>query len=194
MSEQDGTQVTTHQRPLNDDKVTWKAYWKALGQPWRTEPEIDTARQKYLAERRNITPDIKKGSYPFKNIKLSRADIEWLLATHQGGQGPVLWDEEKDKPENERRTGLDLRGADLSLENLSDLPLARVVCWITLKEWETIKNDPSSITPVLMKQVNLFNAQLEGADLRAAHLEGAYLHDAHLEGAYLSKGCASRGG
>ena len=26
---------------MNDDKVTSKAYWKALGQPWRTEPEID---------------------------------------------------------------------------------------------------------------------------------------------------------
>ena len=105
MSEQDGTQVptkprrsrpastqkTTLQRPANDDKKGWKVYWKAQGQPWRTEPEIDVERQKYLDERRSIMPDIKQGVYPFKNIKLSRADVEWLLATHEKGRGPIDW-------------------------------------------------------------------------------------------------------
>ena len=63
---------------MNDDKVTWKAYWKALGQPWRTEPEIDTERKKYLAERRNITPDIKKGIYP---CFYSEPGVDLLLVT-----------------------------------------------------------------------------------------------------------------
>ena len=78
-------------RPTNDDKDAWIAYWKAQGQPWRTEPEINLERQYYLAERRSITPDIEQGIYPFKNIdsKLSRADVEWLLATHENGLEPV---------------------------------------------------------------------------------------------------------
>ena len=63
---------------MNDDKVTWKAYWKALGQHLRTEPEIDTERKKYLAERRNITPDIKKGIYP---CFYSEPGVDLLLVT-----------------------------------------------------------------------------------------------------------------
>jgi hypothetical protein len=80
MSEQDGTQTApkrrrnrptikqqdsstpTPQRPINDDKELWKAYWKAQGQPWRTEPEIDMERQKYLTERRVGLPYLVDGS------------------------------------------------------------------------------------------------------------------------------------
>lgn len=54
-----------------------------LLQPWRTEPEIDAERQTYLAERRSIMPDIKQGIYQLKYIKLNRADVEWLLGTHE---------------------------------------------------------------------------------------------------------------
>ena len=61
MSEQDSVQTTSLQRPINDNKETWKAYWIDQGQPWRTEPEIDEERQKYLNERRSIEPDIKLG-------------------------------------------------------------------------------------------------------------------------------------
>jgi hypothetical protein len=32
----------------NDNTQAWKAYWKAQGQPWCTESEIDVERQKYL--------------------------------------------------------------------------------------------------------------------------------------------------
>src|SRR2546428_1738646 len=112
MSEQDNGKVTTvatPQRPTTNEPKAWKTYWEAQGQPWRTEPEIDIERQKYLAERRSITPNIEKGIYPFKDIKLSRADVEWLLATHDGGCGPVVWDDKRDRG----REGLDLRGADL---------------------------------------------------------------------------------
>ncbi len=97
MSEQDSTQVNTLQRPANDDKEAWKAYWKTRGQEWRIEPEIDPERQKYLAERCTIEPDIIQGIYPFKDIKLSRADVEWLLATHEDGRGPVDWSDERQR-------------------------------------------------------------------------------------------------
>src|SRR5258706_12408088 len=90
MSDQDNGQISTLQRPTTDDKEVWKTYWKAKGWSWRTEPEIDTERQVFLAERRAIVPDVKKGIYPFKDIKLSRADVEWLLATHNGGRGPLF--------------------------------------------------------------------------------------------------------
>ena len=58
MSELDGMQIAAPQRPTNDDKEAWKAYWKTQGQPWRTEPEIDVDRQKYLAERQDLSNQI----------------------------------------------------------------------------------------------------------------------------------------
>jgi hypothetical protein len=123
MSEQDGTQKTALQRPITNDEEAWKGYWKLQGQPWRTQPEIETERQKYLAEHRNIIPDIERGIYPFKGIKLNRADVEWLLATHENGGGPV----DRSKESEWARAGLDLRGADLRGTDLTNLPLARMV-------------------------------------------------------------------
>ena len=61
MSEQDKT-ATTIQYPTTNDPEAWKAYWNTKGQPWRTVPEIDAGRQKYLDEQRSITPDIKQVS------------------------------------------------------------------------------------------------------------------------------------
>lgn len=101
----------------------WRAYWQAKGFPWRAEPEIDEKRQRELSQRRAIVPDIKQGSYPFKGMKLSRADVEWLLATHENGRGLVDWN---DKSQRQRK-GLDLRGADLRNLDLYKLPLARVI-------------------------------------------------------------------
>jgi hypothetical protein len=71
MSDQDSARTPTILRPLNDDKEAWSAYWIHQGQSWRTEPEIDSERQKYLDERRQITPEMKVGIYPFKDIKLT---------------------------------------------------------------------------------------------------------------------------
>ena len=111
VSEQDSRQASTQQRPTTSDPEAWKAYWKAQDQPWRTEPEIDTKRQKELTQRHAVIPDIEKGIYPFRGMKLSRADIEWLLATHEskGITGPVDWSDESQR----YREGLDVRGADL---------------------------------------------------------------------------------
>jgi len=68
MSDQDNGQITTLQCLASDDPKAWKVYWEEKGWPWRTEPEIDEARQKYLFERRAIVPDIEKGIYPFKDM------------------------------------------------------------------------------------------------------------------------------
>jgi hypothetical protein len=64
--------------------------------PWRTEPEIDTEREKYLAERRRIHPDKIRGIYPFRDesgsIRLARADVEgfWRPRPTGGGSSVVV--------------------------------------------------------------------------------------------------------
>ncbi len=138
---------------------------------WRTEPEIDTARQQFLAERLAIIPDIQRGIYPFKDVQLTRADIEWLLLTHEGGRGPVDW---SDVPQR-GRLGLDLRGADLRRVNLRHVPLARMRSGLTRDEW--------NLTTLVQRR--MAGVHLQGADLSEAHLEGAILQGAHLEGATL---------
>ena len=171
--QQNNEQVLVAQRPASDDAKAWKAYWKAQGQPWRTEPEIGEDRQRYLAERRAIRPDIEQGIYPFKDVKpkLTRADIEWLLATHKNGQGPVEWSDESQR----NREGLDLRGAFLNEQNLSGLPLACMLGGIGARRQITPTGEP------------IFNTS-EQRDMAAVHMEGANLEDAHLEGANLSRG------
>lgn len=138
------TTMNTLPRPANDDKKVWQAYWKAQGQDWRSEPEIGEERQLYLAEHRKIKPDFKQGIYPFKGIKLNRADVEWLLATHENGRGPVNW---FDNSQRERK-GLDLRGADLRGEYLRMLPLA--MCELTEAHFAEL----SYKTPFLIGQHN----------------------------------------
>lgn len=179
------------QRPADDDRAAWSVYWQARGMPWRTEPEIDEPRQHELAERRAIPPDIERGIYPFRDergsIRLYRADIEWLLATHEsdGMRGPVDWSDESQRG----RRGLDLRGADLHGEMLRYLPLAR-----TFGGW--LLDEAPEPTP---EQLEAAAVHLEGADLRggferSAHLEGARFTGAHLEGASLYRAKLERAG
>src|SRR5713226_6676115 len=109
MSQQDGTQERTLFDPSTDNR-----------EAWRTEPEIDVERQLYLAELLARPVDVRQGIYPFKNIKLERSDVEWLLATHENGLGPVDYSDETQR----NRVGIDVRGADLRHANLQNLPLA----------------------------------------------------------------------
>lgn len=156
-----------------------------------TEPEIGLERQTYLTERLGIKPDIKQGIYPFKGISLGRADVEWLLAMHENGRGPVVWDEEKDKPELERRTGLDLRGAELRQVNLPRLPLTQMRSGLTDDEWLRATKEQRNMAAVQLQKAvlsfaqlqraNLNKAQMQGADFSEALLQGASLREAHLE-------------
>src|SRR6266487_2724816 len=132
MSEQDGRQAPALQHPTTSDPEAWKAYWTSQGQPWRTEPEIGTKRQEELAQRRAVIPNIEQGIYPFKDMKLSRADVEWLLATHENGRGPVDWSVESQRG----REGLDLRGAYLQYADLRGLPLAKMLGGLHRDEWQ----------------------------------------------------------
>jgi uncharacterized protein YjbI with pentapeptide repeats len=169
---------TTLQRPITDDRDAWHTYWKAQGQSWRTEPEIGEERQAQLAECCAVVPNIQKGIYPFKDIKLSRVDIEWLLATHEDGRGPIEWNYE-----NQRKgEGLDLRGADLSSLDMRSLPLTCMRSGLNRSEAIVATLDERHMAAVNLEGANLSLAHLEGAYLSYAHLEGANLYRAHLEG------------
>jgi uncharacterized protein YjbI with pentapeptide repeats len=176
------------QHPTNDDQAAWKEYWQALDLPWRTEPEIDQERQAYLAERRAVKPDTERGIYPFRDengsIKLTRADVEWLLATHKSGGilGPVNWDDGRER----HREGLDLRGSDVRAVDLSRLPLARLRAGLgSGGEWHNATVEQREASGAQMQGVSLEYAHLEGAHLSSVHLEKARVGSAHLEGSRL---------
>src|SRR5438105_8157330 len=158
--------VIPAQQPSVDDLKAWPAYWKEQGQPWRTEPKIDTERRRELSKCCAIAPDIEKGIYPFKSMKLSRADVEWLLSSHEF-----------------EREGLDVRGADLSHENLQGLPLTRLRGGFTFMEWSFGTEQERSHAAVHMEKANLTGAHLEGAIFGGAQLQGTDFHDTQLPGA-----------
>ncbi len=150
-------------------------------QPWRSELEIEMARQEELARHLAITPDIKQGVYPFRGMKLSRADVEWLVATHENAQSSqASSDEQQQHPQ-----GLDLRGADLRYADLHALPLARLRGSLTREEWEDATEEQRAAAAVLLTGANLSEAHLEEADLSEAHLEKADLSEVHMQGATL---------
>lgn len=197
--------VALPQQPLPTDREAWRIYWQAQGQPWRTEPEIDRERQEYLTRQRKVSPDIEQGIYPFKDVKLNRADVEWLLATHEsdGFRGPVNWDDEKQR----ERKGIDLRGASLAGLDLRALPLTRMQGGLTHQERVTTRHEESrkavihlesanlagahlegaSLARARLDNANLYNAYFQRAELVATHFEGAYIGRAHLEGASLRR-------
>lgn len=141
--------------------------------PWRTEAEIGIERQMYLAERLAIATDSKEGIYPFGGVKLNRADVEWLLAIHENGRGPI----DESNKDQRTRLGLDLRGANLRQVNLCNLPLTHMCGG---RNW-LVHN------PLIEEQCDAARVHLEGADLGGAYLEESFLGGAHLEEAFLGE-------
>lgn len=181
MSKQDDTQTTPLHHPSTGDHEMWQAHWEAQGQIWRTEPEIDAQRQKYLTERQKIIPDIAQGIYPFKDIKLNRADVEWLLATFDDGRGPIAASEEIIR----HTRGLDLRGANLCGVDLNRLPLVQIRGGLSSDAWYYATHEQREAAAIHLERANLSGADLTRASLRSAHLEGANLLYACLEGVVL---------
>lgn len=183
MSEQDETQAISRHHPARDDQEAWKASWKEQGQPWRTEPEVDPERQQQLLVSQATHPDIEKGIYPFKGIRLSRADIEWLVAMQQETTG-----QHHGHPAGrQKHLGLDLRGADLSQINLSGLPLPHLRAGLSLQEGRHATVEQSQAAAANLRKADLSSAHLQQADLSWVLLDQAILLEAHLEGADLGK-------
>lgn len=179
-----GNTLLTHpSRPKGNDHGEWMVYWKAQKQSWRTEPEISDERQKELARCRSVAVDVEKGIYPFKGQTLDRADVEWLLARHDNGRGPVDWSDENQR----KREGLDLRGTNLCGLNLSNLPLARLRAGLSEEEWQKAEKYPLRYEAAAhMEKTVLIGTHLEGSFLNRSFLERAILNDAHLEQADLT--------
>lgn len=111
-----------------------------------------------------------------KDINLNRADIEWLLATHEDGRGPVDWSDESQR----KRKGLDLRGAYLSKVDLSNLPLACMRGALSIFTSNENELERLEVAAVHLEGAKLFDTHLEGAILEMAHLEGVNLGHTHL--------------
>ena len=177
------------QQPEEADREGWRAHWRTLGQPWRTEPEIAEARRRYLAERRGTAADMERGAFPFKDVapRLTRADLEWLLAAHAA---------DGDLKDGGEPAGPDLRGADLSGLDLRSLPLAGIRAGLREDEWRNASAAQLGAAAAHFEQADLTGASLAGAALDGAHFEGACLREvvaeraslsfAYLEGAILS--------
>ncbi|GAC1460653.1 MAG: hypothetical protein PVS3B3_36760 [Ktedonobacteraceae bacterium] len=189
-SEYNIMQTATLSRPANANRTEWLAYWKAMGQEWRTEPEIGLERQAYLAQCLAIKVDLDEGVYQFRGVKLLRADVEWLLGQHENGRGPVDWHD----PEHLNRVGIDLRGADLRGANLRGLPLSHMLGGLNGRErnraqegrdMAAVHLEGAILSEAHLERAELYMAHLERADFFKAHLAGASLRKAHLEGASL---------
>lgn len=171
-------------RPTNGDRTHWQRYWAKRGLTWRWEPEISPTRQEDLAQWRSKIFDPIKHNFPFAGIELTRADIEWLLATHEDYQGPIG----HHAAFKHEREGIDLRGAFIpSQTNLSQLPLTQVRCGLSFFEWIHATEGQRKGAGTLLKGVNLSKAKLVRADLREAHLEEANLYQTDLRGGHLRR-------
>ncbi len=180
--EYDNVQLSTSSRPTLANRTEWLAYWKTVGQEWRTEPEIDLDRQRFLTECLAIKVDLDEGIYKFRDVKLKRADVEWLLANHDNGHGPVDWR----NSEHLHRVGIDLRGADLQGADLRSLPLSHMLGGLNGRERNRAQ-EKRDIAAVHLEGANFSEAHLERAELYMAHLERADFFKAHLAGASLRK-------
>ena len=171
--------------PFNtNESETWKAYWKEQGQPWRTEPAIDEERQQQLLSNYQGGVDIERGMYPFKGVRLSRADVEYLLAMEEQ-RSAELSPRSGTAGKQHRSFGLDLRGVDLSHVNLSNLPLMRLHTGLSLEEGRHATVEQSRAAAANLAKADVSNAQLQGAQLSWVTLDEAVLVEAHLEGADL---------
>ena len=177
MNEPDVSAIFVEQQPAVHDRDAWQAMWARQGQAWRMEPEISAERQAELSSHLSVAPDVARGIYPFRRVKLHRADIEWLLATHEDGRGPVDYHD----PEQSERVGLDLRGADLSYAQLQNLPLARTIGDVTWYIWDNLTEKQHRMAALQLQHADLKGAYLEGSRLEYANLEGADLRGCHLE-------------
>jgi uncharacterized protein YjbI with pentapeptide repeats len=108
---------------------------------------------------------------------------------HQNGLGPVEWSDEN----QQKREGLDLRGANLQGVNLTGLPLARMRGGLIPDEWKNLIPEQRDLAAAHLEKADLERAHLEGAKLGRPFLGGANLYRAHLQQAVLHGAHLERG-
>jgi uncharacterized protein YjbI with pentapeptide repeats len=140
----------------------WKRTERISGNRWwKTELDIPVQRQEELKKALRDA-DSAYGA-PFRDIKLRRPDIVWLLRNEENILDSLP---DSEKQASIDQTRLNLREADLHELNLSDLPLAK-----------------SLLIDANLKDSYLFRVDLERAELSRANLEGANLEEAILRSA-----------
>src|SRR5262245_31921003 len=148
-----------------DEEAFWAQqirYWRSPDQRWRTRARIDPVRERVLAHCLTITPDVKKGIYPFKEVRLSRPDVEWLV-TSSGVMNLLSEDT------TQRNSYLDLRAADLRGMVLEFLPLPGLLGGLGISAWNSSSVADREMAAAHMEQVVLNNTYLAGAHLCGAH-------------------------
>lgn len=178
--------------PTDDDPRAWKTYWTRLGMPWRTEPEISEERQRFLARRRAIEPNIARGIYPFRtehgNTMLTRADVEWLIAASRPWLGPVGWDEERERARlqqlsyDKARVQAQLDRARSTITDAHERTTPRLT---NLDDYDIRIQGGIVLCGADLAHVDLHGLELVGADLRFANLAGTSLVGCDLEEARL---------
>ena len=133
-------------------------------------------------------------TYPFEGVQLSRADIEWLLATYKDGTGLMsinvaVYFRLRGRGAAYFHEGLNLGRTDLRKVNLMELPLEKVD--FTEAHLEGASFSQTQLEGAIFSDAHLqdtwfFGTHLEKADFCNAHLEGACLAEAYLQGSNLS--------
>lgn len=167
----------TTPEPLPNNDTDWARYWSDHGQPWRKRAEITPLRQGELLNRASTKADVLQGRYPLIGLRIHREDLEWLISRSQGEGGVV-----------------DLRGSDVSDEDLSGLPLTALLAGLSGPDWRLVDQGTQSqeerdalfnAAAVNFQRCNLTNADLRESSMTYADLRGAKLSDCRLDGADL---------
>lgn len=173
---------------------TWPRYWQALGQEWRTEPEVSTDRQNFLTQLRETESNEEERSSPFQGIELSRGDIEWLLIKRKEATRPTI--NEITKPIISSTFSVDADDPFIPLfDDLDDLG-SESTSFQDFGDNKTDTDEGKSVEPeyeyirlnlqgAILRHINLRGLPLEKAVLSEAHLEESDFHDAVLRGADL---------
>lgn len=157
---------------------------------WRTEPEIPMDRQTFLSELVQRAKNSVVDDAPFRGQRLTRADVEWLLAKAEV-EPPS---EPHTHAPRQAQRKLDLRGADFHDSerhpvDLSALPLDDVDlsgAHLELVSLYRASLNRAHFTQAFLTGTNLSRAKLLGhADFKHAQLQGADLSEAQLDDADL---------
>ena len=165
----------TNQQPDTDDPEAWQAYWDARGMRYRRDPEISEDRQAAFTQLQQLRSDA-----PFREIELSRADVEWLF-----------WNSRTNRTNGEGETEsiakkLGLESFELGFGPDPDLTGAVFInAKLDYLYYPAAKLQNASFYEGNLEFAFLVGADLRNADLRYANLKNAFLSDANLQGAML---------
>ncbi len=150
-----------------------------VGQEGPDGPAVDPDRQKFLLQLQG-----GQRPYPFWQVRLTRADVVWMLETNkEPGRSARARAGQTEPP----LRGLDLRGADLRGVDLSSLRLGPVRLGLEYREWLAADTDQRELAAAHLEEASLRGSDLEGAEMNSAYLERCNLSETNLIGASVAE-------